>query len=778
MNYNFSTINDKDFEELVRDLLNAKFNLNLQSFKEGKDKGIDLRYSTPNNNNELIVQCKHFVKSKFAQLKQTLKKELLKLNKLNPKPKRYILVTALPLSAYEKDDIKNLLSPFILNSSDVIGQDDLNAYLSDFPDIEKKYFKLWFSSITILESIFNNAVEGRSRYLLESIANKGKLYVATKQVEEADSILMKEKILLITGQPGIGKTTLAEMLLFGKAKMGYKVYQVENISEAEDIISINNEDKQVFYFDDFLGSNYLEITNSHKTETQITRFVERVRNTPCKYLILTTRSIILNHAIERYEKIAHSKLSHEQYELKLEDYNEYEKAKILYNHLYFRDLKKHLRDCIFKDKFYWKIIKHKNYTPRIIDFITDKVYTEGLTEEAYTQFIISNLNNPKEIWHRSFNNQIGYFDKCLLVTLFSFPSNVNEDILSNAFENRLHYEKETHNQIITTDIFHDSIRVLLNGFIIVKTYSDNSSGREYAFINPSLRDFLIEYIVNSPQEMKSLISSIIYTNQLYHFHPDRNLLYLKQELQNIIFKKISGQKLIFSGNNHIYNEISLIYLELLNIFCTEVDIDSYQLNILQTIKVFFNKWNNRAIHRFCVLLPFFQNNSFKYIQENFIFFIENIISKVSNEGIAKSIPDIFTKYNQNYFHYVGFNDEELDYNDDNKLDTIAEIINSVLESKEDELKDEWSDIVFDEDVVHLRVFSVLSSLEFELYESLIPYMQAGNYQRKFSLDRNYWEKCLQDNLEKFENDTENPYNYTIRTEPQEFIIDDLFTQND
>jgi hypothetical protein len=62
-NYDFSTLHDKEFEELVRDLLNEEFNMDLQSFKSGKDKGIDLRYASKKNQNEVIVQVKTLFKN-------------------------------------------------------------------------------------------------------------------------------------------------------------------------------------------------------------------------------------------------------------------------------------------------------------------------------------------------------------------------------------------------------------------------------------------------------------------------------------------------------------------------------------------------------------------------------------------------------------------------------------------------------------------------------------------------------------------------------------------
>ena len=135
-NYDFSTLNDKDLEELALDLLNAQLNLDLQSFKVGIDGGVDLRYSTPINDNSIVVQVKHYLKSGYSKLKSDLKnKELKKVKKLNPD--RYIIVTSIELSKIQKDDLKVIFFPFIKTSNDIIGSQDLNKYLRKFKSIEK-----------------------------------------------------------------------------------------------------------------------------------------------------------------------------------------------------------------------------------------------------------------------------------------------------------------------------------------------------------------------------------------------------------------------------------------------------------------------------------------------------------------------------------------------------------------------------------------------------------------------------------------------------------------
>lgn len=86
-NYDFSTLNCNDLEELVCDLLNLSKSDDLvkyRTFKEGKDKGIDFLYSTEINNYEHVGQVKHYYRSGYDQMISVLKKsESLKVRKLN-----------------------------------------------------------------------------------------------------------------------------------------------------------------------------------------------------------------------------------------------------------------------------------------------------------------------------------------------------------------------------------------------------------------------------------------------------------------------------------------------------------------------------------------------------------------------------------------------------------------------------------------------------------------------------------------------------------------------
>ena len=108
MIYDFSQLNDKEFEVLVADLLSIYFETRIERFKSGKDRGIDGRFFT-NSGKEIILQCKHYLKTGYKGLISKLKnEESEKIRKINPE--KYIFVTSLPISRDNKEEIKSVKS--------------------------------------------------------------------------------------------------------------------------------------------------------------------------------------------------------------------------------------------------------------------------------------------------------------------------------------------------------------------------------------------------------------------------------------------------------------------------------------------------------------------------------------------------------------------------------------------------------------------------------------------------------------------------------------------
>ncbi len=204
--YSFESLNDKEFEELVRDLLQAEFQIFLQSFGRGRDDGIDLRYSG-HHEGELMVQVKHYAESGYSKLISNLRSsEKPKLEKLSPK--RYILATSVKLSPKNKDSIKDAFEPYIINTQDVLGFDDLNNLLRKHPSVAEANYKLWITSSAVFDRLLNNAIIGRSEFYAKKIKREISLFVHTHNLDRANKMLSKQSFVIITGTPGVGKTTV------------------------------------------------------------------------------------------------------------------------------------------------------------------------------------------------------------------------------------------------------------------------------------------------------------------------------------------------------------------------------------------------------------------------------------------------------------------------------------------------------------------------------------------------------------------------------------------
>ena len=558
--YDFSKLNDKEFEALSIDLIAKMERRRIERFKPGKDAGVDGRFfATPDN--EVIIQCKHWPRTGLTALIRNLKNtESKKVDKL--KPARYLFVTSLELSRQNKKTIANIFAPHIKSESDILGNEDLNSLLSEHKEIEEKHYKLWLASTNVLRLIINAAVIGRSSFKIEEINDFASKYVRTGEHDRALQKLESMRSIIITGEPGIGKTTLADHLCLNYLIDGYQLcYIEESISEAEELF--NKEKKQIFYFDDFLGRNYLMALGRHE-DSHVIHFIKRVSKAKGKRFILTSRSTVLNQGKRLSDLFKVENIDRNEYELHINELTKLEKAKILYNHIWFSELDNKYIDELYLDKRYKKIINHGNYNPRLISFITDAHKISDIVPADYWSYVENTLDNPADIWGHVFDNQLDDYSRALVCLVAFNGKSINEEKLKLSF---LRYTKRDESSTGSAE-FYLSVKLAV-GAVINRKITDRSDVVSYDLFNPAIGDYLLSRYCQDEDLLYEIFQALNTNDSLGNIKSLlKNDVVDRVVIKNVL-RRLFSYHLVRAKDEYSDYVVKLIHLSITNINLTQ-----------------------------------------------------------------------------------------------------------------------------------------------------------------------------------------------------------------
>jgi hypothetical protein len=401
----YERLADNEFEDLIGDLLGAEENCRYERFRRGPDQGVDLRYF--NGSSLEIVQCKHYTGSSISHLRAQARHEAERLTEVEPRPDRYRFVTSLGLTPANKREIAAIFGGWMDDSNQVFGRDDVDALLDKQPQVERRHVKLWLAGGTALQALLNADVANRSGALLRAINRALPLYVQTPALLDAHGKLGEEHVCLISGRPGIGKTTLAQMLIADAVSQGYEPIEISNDIE-EGWRSLDRETPQIFYYDDFLGTTTLGEMNKNEDQ-RLVSFISEIAERPNARFVLTTREYILQQARALYESFGRSNLDARKFLLTLDSYRRIDRAKILYNHVFHsQTLPPCARESLAAEAGYRRIIRTDLFNPRLIDAITSE-FGDAEVEAGvdFVDYAVSVLEDPEALWRRAFETQIG-----------------------------------------------------------------------------------------------------------------------------------------------------------------------------------------------------------------------------------------------------------------------------------------------------------------------------------------------------------------------------------
>lgn len=576
---NYENLNDVEFEYVCNDIMSRMLKTRLERFGAGKDGGVDLTNDAFKK--DIIVQVKHYAKTDVKGLIRSLKSELPKIQELHPK--QYYICCSKDLTPQNKNEIFDIFSDYMASTKNIISRIEIDDFLSEEKnkDILRKHFKLWIESTNILTEILNNDIFIDCEALLYNIQNEEQLFVKTMAFEKAIDCLEKNNVLILLGNPGVGKTITSKMLVLHYAANGYRIrYTTDgaDLASLKKAISTSKDSREVILLDDCFGQAYFNMKETQ--ENELIALIKYVKMNPNKILIMNSRVTIYREATERTPNLVTSfeNKEYKVYIIDMTNMSALEKAKILYNHLYFKKVSDDFLFQIKKDKNYWQIIEHPNYNPRIIEYICAPYRLSNIIAVEYMDFILKSLNNPEEVWKNEFERRLKDSDRILVTTLYSLSNSaISKEFLKTCYNHRI---KSINGMDTSINQFEHALSRLSGSF--VKNFDKNGE-QIISMANPSINDFIRAHIEQNQPEQSSMIDSSITVQQLKRlldktdFATKIKQLFLSKEILNFQFeteKQKTNYIAYYVSKHRILDDDFKIYIH--NYLKDISDIDIYE----------------------------------------------------------------------------------------------------------------------------------------------------------------------------------------------------------
>lgn len=678
-NYDFhELLSAEEFEKFAASILKIRDKQKVKTNQVTKDGGIDLYFLEEH----VIGQVKRY-KNKASKVISSLKSEVERVKKL--KPNRYIVVTSAVISKEKRETLLSMFGGY-LQKEDIIDKDDLNELLvePEYHKLEIEYLKLLVPNSFVLshylDTIENNKIYTQTEIELDKMKEDKKIFSVTEVFFESLDKLLREKTILITGEPGIGKSTLGRMLAayFINSDPDTQFISIHHLEELYQIFQ--KDKKQVYFFDDFWGDTKYNFQITEKEKEEIINFTKYIQKLGNKWFIMTTREYILKDGIQLNTKLK-DQYQFYQFTVSIDEISKTSKFNILFNHINNTKLSWSHLNILFR---HWEtIINNNNYNPRYIEkFLSKYEDYKDLDNLDFLYNFIDYLDNPFAFWKDTLNKQP--IEVRLLLMIIALNDNdLDTKSLHKKYNNMLNKKKIENSEL---NDFKDLIKRMDNEFTITGLIEDKVIIK---FKNPSYKDFMydylennmafyIPYIYNENLSMDELIHLWGIVNKDFELFKD---LKETKELDSIIYNQIKKQDI----DTKYYSMIELAEVTEFNSSSKIKDyLVSFMKESLETIEDIYYCGNNYFHLVFALLKKvstkydfseyIYSLLSFLIFEQQQIYYVERLVE------IKELYPSIYKDFYKEYgsdvrdFVLCSFQYNIYDCKNDEDLDSLDFIL--------------------------------------------------------------------------------------------------------
>jgi hypothetical protein len=211
--------------------------------------------------------------------------------------------------------------------------------------------------------------------------------------------------------------------------------------------------------------------------------------------------------------LAREKFDHRICIIDLSKYSRRIRAQILYNHLHFSKLPRAHLEALVAERGYVQVVDHKNYNPRLIEYLTDLAWIGEISSSEYLALFLRKLDNPVEIWEHAFRNQLSDRARHLLFILTTLATESRLEDVEQAFTSFHNSQCARFGIAHSVADFKNALKELDGTFAATRKAQDQVLVR---FQNPSIRDFMQNLLLGG-ELLEEVITSLSFFEQARWF---------------------------------------------------------------------------------------------------------------------------------------------------------------------------------------------------------------------------------------------------------------------